>query len=70
MHGTTKKQAWYNSKIAQHMHGTTKKQAWYNSNIAQHMHGTTKKQAQYEIKLQQIKCMVQHKGKSDGVTVA
>ena len=34
------------------------------------MHGTTKKQSQYEIKLQQIKCMVQHKGKSDVGTVA
>ena len=52
-------------KIAQSIHGTTKKQAWYNSNIAQHMHGTTKKQSQYEIKLQQIKCMVQQRNKHD-----
>jgi hypothetical protein len=47
------------------IHENKSKEACCNSKIAQRIHGTTKKQARYNSKLQQTKCMVQHKGKSD-----
>jgi hypothetical protein len=81
LHGITKKTSTIQHNVpTNQMHGTTKrleiktsivqpenksKEACCNSKIAQRIHGTTKKQARYNSKLQQTKCMVQHKGKSD-----
>jgi len=81
LHGITKKTSRIQHNVpTNQMYGATQRleikttmvrpedkttQACCNKNIAQHIHGTTKKQARYNIKLQQTKCMVQHKGKSD-----